>query len=211
MIFQRKEKGAKMRVKVFQYSCIFVIFLISLVNIATADITISVQDLDKKILRVTYTIAFDKPGATDAIFPEQGFDFATGKLNVLKVTDFETGTELLHEIVTLPNDTNLKSLKIYFLKPIPEPKGRGRHYEQEVYKVKLTVEAETDKITKDKEGRYVFLFTTAHENSYFILPQGHVLVYCNYPVLVNEEEGQTFIQVKQTGKKNLIFKTRVLK
>jgi len=200
-----------MRKKLIPHSFSWIIIFISIAKVVSADVVIRVPDLDKRILQVAYTVAFDKPGATDVIFPEEGFDFATSKLNVIKVADFETGTELLYEIVKLPNDTNLKALKIYFLKPIPEPKGKGRHSVQETYKVKLTVEAETDKISKDKEGRYVFLLTTTDENSSFILPQGHVLVYCNYPVIVNEEEGQIFIKVKQTGAKNLIFKTRELK
>ena len=199
-----------MRVKFLPYSFSWIIIFISIAKVTFADVVIRVPDLDKRILRVTYTVAFDEPGSTETVFPNEGFDFATGELKVIKVAEEETGAELLYKIVTSPNDTNLKYLKIYFLKPIPQPKGLFND-EKEVYKVKLTVEAVSDKITKDKDGRYVFLYTTSQENSYFVLPQGHVLVYCNYPVLVNEDAGQIFVQVKQTGKKNLIFKTRALK
>ena len=83
--------------------------------------------------------------------------------------------------------------------PNPVPKGGN-------YKLDVTIEAETEWISKDSKGKHVFTYKTGHV-AFFVLPKGHAVVYSNYPVLVYERRGNTVLQVKESGTKELIFKT----
>jgi len=40
------------------------------------------------------------------------------------------------------------------------------------------------------------------------VPDGHRLVYTNYPVTLYERDGHTYAEVASTQRKNVIFKTR---
>jgi|GEM_PF-1752622 len=182
---------------------LLVIFLSFLYSSIFADVIITIVDVDKKIMRVTYNLLFDQPGLTEFIFPSSGYEFASGPIKVIEVIEKNTEQKLEYEIIPAPEANTLQAVKFYF--PNPIPKGGN-------YRVEITVEAQTNNITKDKQGRYVFTYTTSHDNAFFILPKGHAIVFCNYPVLVYERVGRTVVQViKGRGQKELMIKTRAFK
>ena len=178
------------------------VFLLGFIpNVTEADVTIRIVDLQSKIMRVTYTWIADVAGETYGIFPGgNGYEFASGPIKVISVIEKNTEQELDYEVVTAPKGGG-QSIKVIY--PNPVPKGGN-------FKIEVTVEAKTNDISRDSKGRYVFTYRTAHV-AFFVLPEGHAIVYSNYPVLVYERKGRTVVQVKETGMKKLIFKTRAFR
>ena len=182
---------------------LLIIFLSFLYSSIFADVIINIVDVDRKIMRVTYRLSYDEPGSTASIFPSSGYSFASGPIEVIEVIEKNTAQKLVYKIMPAPKANTLQAVKFYF--PNPIPKGGN-------YIVEITVEAQTNNITKDEQGRYVFTYETSHNNAFFILPKGHAIVFCNYPVLVYEREGRTVVQVmKEKGRKELMIKTRAFK
>ncbi|BBO86148.1 hypothetical protein DSCO28_67140 [Desulfosarcina ovata subsp. sediminis] len=173
-----------------------IILLVFLTNHALADVTIRVTNLPNRIMRVTYLWIYDKAGDTQ--FTTAGLLFAKSPLKIVNVIEKNTEQELHAEVVSADKQPNAQAVRVTF--PNPVPKGGN-------YKIEITVEAETDGISRDANGRYSFTYETGHI-AFFVLPKGHAVVYSNYPVLVYERKGNTVLQVKESGKKKLIFKTR---
>lgn len=174
---------------------IMVLFL-GIVSSAYADVTIQIPNLGNKMMRVTYLFVETQSGSkemTTAALP-----FAKSPMKIVDAIEKNTDQELRAEVVPSKENPNLQAIRVIFPNPIPQGGN---------YKVELTVEAQTENISVDPEGRYVFTYSTGHE-AFFVLPKGHAVVYSNYPVLVYERKGNTVLQVKEGGTKELIFKTR---
>lgn len=169
-----------------------------LTQLAFADVTIRVTDLESKTMRVTYTWIADKAGSIKGIYPGgAGYGFASSPIRVVSVTEKNTEQDLDYQVVPAPQGGGQSVRVIY---PNPVPKGGN-------FRLQITVEAKTNDISRDSEGRYQFKYETGHI-AFFVLPEGHAIVYSNYPVLVYERKGRTVVQVKESGRKDLIFKTR---
>jgi hypothetical protein len=177
-------------------SFVTIILFVVMTNHVFADVTIRVTDLPNRIMRVTYLWIYNKAGDTQ--FTTGGLNFAKSPLKIVNVIEKNTEQKLHAEVVAAEKVPNSQAVRITF--PNPVPKGGN-------YKIEVTVEAETDGIRRDANGRYAFTYETAH-TAFFVLPKGHAIVYSNYPVLVYERKGNTVLQVKESGKKKLIFKTR---
>jgi len=183
---------------------LLIIAISMLMVVGFADVTISVPDLDQKIMRVTYTIVDKDAGDTGLVFPNDGYDFAAGDIKVISVTELNTEQELEYKIVRAPKNESKQAVDITY--PNPVPKGGS-------FKIQVTVEAPSKYISKDSKGRYVFSYSTSHPNLFFVLPKGHAIVYANYPVLVYEKKGHTVVQVHFGNSysdkvQKVIFKTR---
>jgi len=164
---------------------------------ASADVTLDIIDLHGKITRITNTINYNKEGIESAIFPSKGYKSFNKSLKVISAFEMNTEQEIDTKIIEY-NDKNYKSIELSF--PNPIPKGGN-------YKIKLSVEGVTKNITQDKDGRYVFKYSTSGE-VFFVLPEGHAIVYSNYPVLVYEKKKRTVVQIKGKNNKNIIIKSR---
>ncbi|MBM9518740.1 hypothetical protein JWG39_02765 [Desulforhopalus vacuolatus] len=165
---------------------------------AFADLTIEIIDTEKKVMRVSYSITDNLAGKRFLTYPSDGFDYATSSLKNISVIEKNTEQELDFVVVKAPKAQNYEALKIEY--PNPIPKGGN-------YKLQISVEATTNGISIDSKGRHVFKYSTVHP-TFFILPKGHAIVYSNFPVLVYEKQGKTVVQVKDSGNKDLLFKTR---
>jgi len=165
-----------------------------------AKVIITVPNVDERIMQVTYLWEINIEGEAQCIFPNTGYDFAKGPIKVISVIEKNTEQELEYEVVEVVDDSKKKqAVKVFF--PTPIPKGGS-------FAIEVTVTAKTDFISIDKDGRYVFEYETGHYDAFFVLPKGHAITYCNYPVLVYEKTGSTVVLVRGEGTKNLIFKTR---
>ncbi len=171
-------------------------FALTVLFIATtgvyADVTIRVTDTNKRIMRVTYLWTDSKAGATK--FEAGPLLFASTPIKVISVIEKNTEQDLEAKIFQ-------KDGKQWLLVEYPNPVPKGGNY-----KLDVTIEAETEWISKDSKGKHVFTYKTGHV-AFFVLPKGHAVVYSNYPVLVYERRGNTVLQVKESGTKELIFKT----
>jgi len=169
-------------------------------TLATADVGLKVTDLDSCILEVTYTFnanAGPSDETREFIFPDSGFVFATGPISVKNVFETETGKELAWEVIAAPKNPTFQSVKVFY-SHLLSVSGTP---------TTLIVEAKSANIFKDAEGRYVFKYKTSHRMT-FEVPDGHRLVYTNYPVTLYERDGHTYAEVASTERKNVIFKTR---
>ncbi len=174
------------------------IFLVFIKISAFADVTIRVIDVKQKIMRVTYTWNCCIPGESSGVLPNLGYTFTKYPIKVISVIEKNTDQNIEFNIVSKRNG---QALELFY--PNPIPKGGS-------YTIEVIIEAKTDNIKIDSEGRYVFNYETTHE-AFFVLPEGHALVYANYPVLIYERKNSTACHINGTGKKNLIFKTRAYK
>ena len=181
-----------------KFFLVTLIVILSVNLFAQDDLTIKVVDVDKKIIQVTYTWTMAYGGTTSAILPDHGCDFTTYPIKVISVYEKNTDQKLEYSIVD-----NVKGQSLDIKYPSPIPIGGS-------YTMIVTIEAKTDNITIDSEGRYVFKYETS-QNPYFILPKGHFLVYSNYPVIMFERNGTTVCHVKKNGRDVVIFKTKVPK
>ncbi|WP_282016683.1 hypothetical protein [Marinifilum flexuosum] len=170
-------------------------FLVSISLHLFADVTIRIIDATKKIMRVTYTYTDSDAGANTLVFPTDGFPFANSPLKVISVIEKNTEQDLEYQVVERRNG---QSVKVYYTSPIPNGGN---------YTIEITAEAKTDNISVDSQGRFVFTYETGSK-AFFVLPQGHAVVYSNYPVLIYERKGSTVCHVRESGRKKLMFKTR---
>jgi hypothetical protein len=181
-----------------------------------AEVIVSIADLDNKVMRVTYNVTDNDAGKNSTVFPSNGYTFI--KLNpededdkkddenieekydfkVISVTEKNSEQALAYEVIEIADKP---AIKVSYPNPVPA----GGNYNLEV-----TVEAPTDNIAIDPEGRYEITYQTGLSSALFLLPKGHAVVYTNYPVLVHEKQGQTVVKVKQPGLKTIIIKTRLL-
>jgi len=168
---------------------------------AIGEVTVRVTNLEEKVISATYAWAAGNVGATEGIYPDpDGFDFAAGPVNVLSVIERNSGKSLKWEIVAARDNPLAQCVKVGYGEPIPD---------DHPFEVEITVEARTDNITQDSLGRFVFSYTTGHSAT-FVLPEGHALIYSNYPVLIDEHSGLLTVRAPQAAMKELVFKTRVL-
>ena len=173
---------------------------------AFADVSIEITDLQKKIMRITHTFENEDSGLTNQIYPDSGYKFATNPINVVSVTELDSLRELDYQVVKIPqgDGTFLQAVKINFQNPIPEGGS---------IRLRVSVEAPTDNIKLDLNGRYEFSYTTSHKAT-FVVPQGHAIVFSSFPVFIYERKGKTVAKVKEIDNlpdaKHLIFNTRNL-
>ena len=180
------------------FPAVFGLVCLLVSSFASADVTIEVTDLEKKIMRVSYSITDNSAGNRSWTWPDNGLTYANSPLQNVSVIEKNTEQELDFTVVNAPRSNTHQALKIEY--PNPIPKGGN-------YKLEVTAEATTEGITVDAKGRYVFRYSTGHI-AFFVLPKGHAIVYSNYPILVYEKKGRTVVQVKDPGTKDLLFKTR---
>jgi hypothetical protein len=175
---------------------LMIVLFLTVLSSAHADVTIQIPDLGNKMMRVTYLFVQTESGSKE--MTTAALLFAKSPMKIIDAIEKNTDQELRSEVVPSKENPNLQAIRVIFPNPIPQGGN---------YKVEVTVEARTENISVDSEGRYVFTYSTGHE-AFFVLPKGHAVVYSNYPVLVYERKGNTVLQVKEGGTKELIFKTR---
>jgi len=168
---------------------------------ASGEVTVRVTNLDGKVISATYAWAAGNVGAAEGVYPDpDGFDFAAGPVTVKGVREKNSGRSLKWEIVPARDNPLAECVKVHYGEPIPDNRP---------FEVEITVEARSANITQDSLGRFVFSYTTGHAAT-FVLPEGHALVYSNYPVLIDEQSGLLTVRAPQVAMKELVFKTRVL-
>jgi len=171
---------------------------------ASAQVTIEPIDVDSGLLRVTYLVDHNEVGATSFVFPSNGYLFTNQPLSVIGVHEKNTQQELRHEVVPAaspgPGHAEAKSVRCLYTDPVPAGLG---------YKVEITIEARTDDISVEPDGRWVCSYETGWQTLNFVVPYGHALVYCNFPVLLSEVEGRTVARAqKSSEQQEVVFKTR---
>mgnify|MGYP006300983337 FL=1 len=189
-------------------------FILLFSIVAEAKVTIEVLNPNEGKYQVTYELKVTKAHSTEYNFPRNGFLSRDRKIKVVSVKEKNTDQELKYEVVPA-KDKNGETVdgryvvKTKFVNPIPE----GGNYIL-VYKVILY---NKDDCYIDSDGRWLFQYSTGHD-AFFILPEGHAVVYANYPVLVYEKASRTVLQQKPMTDDNddysyrkLIFKTREFK
>ena len=181
-----------MRKQIFLITFLFFLFALTVAK-SYAAVIIGVTDVEKRIMRVTYLWTDDRAGATELkVGP---FDFASTPIKIISAVEKNTGQELNAEIIQADGK---QSILIKYPSPVP---GGGH------FKLDVTLEAQTEWISRDSNGRYAFTYKTGQETS-FVLPKGHAVVFSNFPVLVYEKEGNTVLHVQELGAKELILGTR---
>jgi hypothetical protein len=164
-----------------------IILLVVMTNHAFADVTIRITDLPNRIMRVTYLWIYNKAGDTQ--FTTAGLKFAKSSLKIVNVIEKNTEQELQAEIIAAKQEPNAQAVRVTF--PNPVPKGGN-------YKIEVTVEAQTDGISRDANGRYAFTYETIH-TAFFVLPKGHAVVYSNYPVSCMNGKATLYCRSRNQG------------
>ena len=176
--------------------------------VLTAEVTIRVPDADSTTMAVTYTVvaaaARSQIGIGEShketreyVFPTEGFEFASGPIIVSGVSESSSGKELAWEVVPAPGNASSEAIKIFYPHPLT----------LQGTKTTFTVEARSRNVSKEDDGRFVFKYETSHKTT-FEVPEGHRLVYTNYPVTLYERDGLTYAEATGTERKSLLFKTR---
>lgn len=166
------------------YCSIFVTLFLALPLVTYASVTITVDDLSSGIMRVTYVYTMNNSGQTSDVYgASDGFSFASGPISVISVIDSKADIELEYELIEAENGG--EALKVYYMNPGSREK---------THEIKITMEASTDDIYKDDEDRWVVKYVTAHI-AFFIIPEDHAIVYCNFPILIYEKSGRTVVRI----------------
>jgi uncharacterized phage protein gp47/JayE len=184
---------------------IFSIFFLQvlILSSAFADVGIQIIDLEERKMLVTYLWNEERPGVTRAVYPEEGYLFASSPIEIVSAVERNSSRELKTAIVAPPNpqktDPALQSVLVYFASPVPQKAS---------FLVEVSVQAKTDNISRDPDGNYIINYYTRH-TAFFKLPPGHEIIYCNYPLLIYQIGGSTIVRVNESATpKKLIFKIR---
>jgi hypothetical protein len=184
---------------------LFVSFFLNalIVSLAFADVGIQVIDLQKKKMLVTYLWKDDRAGITQAVFPEKGYFFASGPIEILSTVERNSEKKLKATVVPPMNHLEAypdrQSVLVHY--PAPVPRNGS-------FLIEVSVQAKTEYISHDLDGNYVIKYKTTH-TVFFKVPSGHEIINCNYPLFIYQINGSTVARVnKSTSPKRLRFKIR---
>jgi hypothetical protein len=184
---------------------IFSSFLLNalIVSFSYADVGIQVIDLQEKQMLVTYLWKEDRAGITQAVFPDEGYFFANGPIEILSTVERNSDKKLQATVVPpkvqLEAYPNRQSVLVHYPAPVPQNK---------FFLIEVSVKAKTDYISIDPDGNYVIEYKTTH-TVFFKVPSGHEIINCNYPLFIYQINNSTVARVnKSTSPKQLFFKIR---
>lgn len=174
--------------------------MIALSLSAQATVTMKLNDFSSRAVELIYEVEDTLVGNRKFIFPQQGFinDDRMGEMEVISVFDKSTSEELSYRVIR-DEQSNLPKISINYEDPVEAGKRK-------VLRIHVLVHLPASEIGLDKRDRYFFSYETSHPFE-FVLPEGHMVVYSNQPILVFEREEDIILFNNETESRTIVIKT----